>query len=124
MLYDKSDVAVVGAGNSAGQAVMYLAQCCPNRTVHLLVAPAPRTGHVRYLVGRIHATPNIKVHEGVQIAAVHGERRLESITLKAFQSGWRRGERRDVGRAIKRRRGLRLHRRGARLFLAPAQNRA
>jgi len=37
-----------------------------------------------YLVGRIRATPNIKVHEGVQIAAVQGERRLEGITLRAF----------------------------------------
>ena len=37
-----------------------------------------------YLVGRIRATTNIKVHEGVQIAAVHGERKLESIALKAF----------------------------------------
>jgi thioredoxin reductase (NADPH) len=37
-----------------------------------------------YLVGRIRAMPNIKVHEGVQIAAVHGERRLESVTLTNF----------------------------------------
>jgi len=84
MLYDKSDVAVVGAGNSAGQAVMYVAQCCPNRTVHLLVRRRLGPGMSDYLVGRIRATPNIKVHEGVQIAEVHGERRLESITLKAF----------------------------------------
>ncbi len=84
MLYDKSDVAVVGAGNSAGQAVMYLAQCCPDRTVHLLVRRRLGPGMSDYLVGRIRATPNIRVHEGVQIARVHGEGRLESVTLKAF----------------------------------------
>jgi thioredoxin reductase (NADPH) len=84
MLYDKSDVAVVGAGNSAGQAVMYLAQCCPDRTVHLLVRRRLGPGMSDYLVGRIRATPNIRVHEGVQIAAAHGEMRLESVTLKAF----------------------------------------
>jgi thioredoxin reductase (NADPH) len=84
ILYDASDVAVVGAGNSAGQAVMYLAQCCPNRTVHLLVRRRLGPGMSDYLVGRIRATKNIKVHEGVQIASVHGERRLQSVTLKAF----------------------------------------
>ena len=31
-LYDRADVAVVGGGNSAGQAVMFLADCCPSRT--------------------------------------------------------------------------------------------
>src|SRR5262249_16330571 len=36
-LYDSADVAVVGGGNSAGQAVMFLAECCPSRTVHLLI---------------------------------------------------------------------------------------
>ena len=36
-LFDDQDVAVVGGGNSAGQAVMFLAECCPSRTVHLLV---------------------------------------------------------------------------------------
>src|SRR4029077_10150167 len=34
-LFDKQDVAVVGGGNSAGQAVMFLSECCPTRTVHL-----------------------------------------------------------------------------------------
>ena len=84
ILYDASDVAVVGAGNSAGQAVMYLAQCCPNRSVHLLVRRRLGPGMSDYLVGRIRATKNIVVHEGVQIASVHGERRLESVRLKEF----------------------------------------
>jgi thioredoxin reductase (NADPH) len=39
-----------------------------------------------YLVGRIRAAPNIMLHEGVEISEVHGERRLESISLKASQS--------------------------------------
>src|SRR5205823_8977410 len=36
------------------------------------------------LVGRIRATPNIKLHEGVEISAVDGQRRLERITLREF----------------------------------------
>jgi len=51
-LFDAQDVAVVGGGNSAGQAVMFLAECCPSRTVHLLVR-ARWDRHVEYLVKRI-----------------------------------------------------------------------
>ncbi len=84
MLYDKSDVAVVGAGNSAGQAAMYLAECCRDRTVHLLIRRTLGPGMSAYLVRRIRAQPNIRLHEGVEISEVHGERRLERVTLRAF----------------------------------------
>ena len=86
MLYDAQNVAVVGAGNSAGQAAMYLAECCPDRTVHLLVRRRLGPGMSDYLVGRIRAKANISVHEGVEISGVHGERRLESITLRTFNA--------------------------------------
>ena len=56
-LYDNSDVAVVGGGNSAGQAVMFLAECCPNRTVHLLIRRTLGPGMSEYLANRIRATP-------------------------------------------------------------------
>src|SRR5207249_200372 len=85
MLYDKQDVAVVGAGNSAGQAAMFLADCCRERTVHLLVRKRLGPAMSDYLVGRIRAATNIALHEGVEIDAVQGERRLESITLRAFR---------------------------------------
>jgi thioredoxin reductase (NADPH) len=84
ILYDTQDVAVVGAGNSAGQAAMFLAECCRNRTVHLLIRKRLGSGMSDYLIGRIRATRNIALHEGVEIAEVHGERRLESVTLKPF----------------------------------------
>ena len=85
-LYDNQDVAVVGAGNSAGQAAMFLADCCRTRTVHLLVRRRLGKDMSDYLIGRIHAAPNVVVHEGVEVAGVHGERRLEGITLRAFTS--------------------------------------
>jgi len=84
ILYDTQDVAVVGAGNSAGQAAMFLADCCRDRTVHLLVRKRLGPGMSEYLVGRIRAAANISLHEGVEVAAVHGQRRLESVTLRAF----------------------------------------
>ena len=49
-LYDQADVAVVGAGNSAGQAVMFLSECCPNRRVHLLIRRTLGPGMSSYLV--------------------------------------------------------------------------
>jgi len=85
-LYDKQDVAIVGAGNSAGQAATFLAVCCLDRTVHLLVRKRLGTSMSEYLVGRIRAIPNIMVHEGVEIAAVHGEQRLESVTLRTGET--------------------------------------
>jgi thioredoxin reductase (NADPH) len=84
ILYDKQDVAVVGAGNSAGQAAMFLAETCRQRTVHLLVRRRLGPGMSAYLVGRIRAMPNITVHEGVEISSVQGKQRLESVSLKAF----------------------------------------
>jgi thioredoxin reductase (NADPH) len=84
ILYDKQDVAVVGAGNSAGQAAMFLAQCCPERRVHLLVRKKLGPGMSDYLVGRIRATSNITPHEGVEIGEVLGERRLDGVVLRSF----------------------------------------
>jgi thioredoxin reductase (NADPH) len=83
-LYDNQDVAVVGAGNSAGQAAMFLSDCCRTRTVHLLVRRRLGKDMSDYLVGRIHSAPNILVHEGVEVAGIHGERRLEGLTLREF----------------------------------------
>jgi thioredoxin reductase (NADPH) len=38
-----------------------------------------------YLIGRIRAAHNIVLHGGVEIASFHGEKRLESVTLRAFK---------------------------------------
>jgi thioredoxin reductase (NADPH) len=81
-LFDKCDVAVVGAGNSAGQAIMFLAECCPQRTVHALVRNKLGPGMSEYLANRIRATRNIVVHEQTEIEAVAGNGHLESVTLK------------------------------------------
>jgi thioredoxin reductase (NADPH) len=81
-LYDGSDVAVVGAGNSAGQAVMFLAECCPTRKVHMLIRGTLGRGMSEYLSSRIRATANVVVHEETEIDSVYGSRRIEEISLK------------------------------------------
>ena len=83
-LHDKADVAVVGAGNSAGQAVMFLAECCRGRRVHLLVRRKLGPGMSDYLAGRIRATKNVVVHEGVEVAQVDGSRRVDAVQLQSF----------------------------------------
>jgi thioredoxin reductase (NADPH) len=89
-LYDGTDVAVVGAGNSAGQAVMFLAECCPTRKVHLLVRRTLGPGMSEYLAKRIRATANVVVHEQTEIDTVNGSRRMEEIIIKN-QAGGQRG---------------------------------
>jgi thioredoxin reductase (NADPH) len=81
-LFDKQDVAVVGGGNSAGQAVMFLAECCPSRTVHLLVRSTLGPSMSDYLVARIRAASNVVVHEQTEIEALDGGRHLEAIRLR------------------------------------------
>jgi thioredoxin reductase (NADPH) len=81
-LYDKADVAVVGGGNSAGQAAMFLAECCPSRNVHLLVRRTLGPAMSEYLTQRIRATANLEVHERTEIKAIEGHRHIEAIVLK------------------------------------------
>ncbi|MGN6724606.1 MAG: FAD-dependent oxidoreductase [Tepidisphaeraceae bacterium] len=81
LLHHMADVAVVGAGNSAGQAVMFLAEQNRERTVHVLIRRHLGPGMSDYLVDRIRRTANVKVHEGVEISCVNGERQIESVDL-------------------------------------------
>jgi thioredoxin reductase (NADPH) len=83
VLYDGGDVAVVGGGNSAGQAAMYLAECCPTRRVHLLVRSKIRSTMSDYLVNRLKTAPNVTIREGTEIASVEGEDHIEGVKLKA-----------------------------------------
>jgi len=89
-LHDGTDVAVVGAGNSAGQAVMFLAECCPTRKVHMLIRRTLGRGMSEYLANRIRATTNVVVHEHTEIDTVSGDRRIEEITLKSHPAAAQR----------------------------------
>ena len=80
-LHQGQDVAVVGAGNSAGQAAMFLAENCA-KTVHMIIRrPELGPGMSEYLAGRIRARHNIEIHTGSQISAVHGSRKIERAGL-------------------------------------------
>jgi len=78
-LHDKTDVAVVGGGNSAGQAAMFLTECCPDRKVHIMVRSQLGKSMSEYLTSRIRAHPNIFVYENTTIEKVNGEQQIESV---------------------------------------------
>jgi thioredoxin reductase (NADPH) len=86
-LFDARDVAVVGGGNSAGQAVMFLAECCPTRTVHLLIRSTLGPSMSEYLAERIRAAPNVVVHEQTEIDSLHGGPYLEAIRVRNHVPG-------------------------------------
>jgi thioredoxin reductase (NADPH) len=87
-LCDSEEIAVVGGGNSAGQAAVFLAQT--SSKVNLLVRSGKLSESMsHYLVARIEAHPKIDVHYWTQIVAVGGAGHLENIEWKDDSSGER-----------------------------------
>ena len=67
----KQEIALVGAGNSAGQAAVYLASQAAK--VWMLVRrPSLAETMSRYLVERIESLPNVEVVTGAQVSALEG----------------------------------------------------
>jgi thioredoxin reductase (NADPH) len=79
-------VAVVGGGNSAGQAALFLSSRV--REVYLIVRAGDLDGTMSdYLIQRITAEPNIVLRTNSQITSLHGAEWLESVTVKDHCSG-------------------------------------
>ena len=80
------DVAVVGGGNSAGQAVVFLAAQA-NRVTLLTRRPLEAT-MAHYLIERIGSLPNVEVATGVEISALDGEDGLlDAVGWRDLSSG-------------------------------------
>ncbi len=72
------EIAVVGGGNSAGQAAMFLSQMAKH--VHLLVrGPSLSKTMSQYLISRIEASPKITTTTWTEIEALEGHSHLERI---------------------------------------------
>lgn len=77
-LCGQDDVIVVGGGNSAGQAAVYLSQHVGK--VHMLVRAAQLSDTMsRYLIQRIEENPAIEVHYLTEIVGLEGETQLERV---------------------------------------------
>ena len=71
-LCEGQEVALVGAGNSAGQAAVYLASRV--RKVWMLVrGPGLEATMSHYLIERIKSLPNVELVTGAQVTALEGE---------------------------------------------------
>lgn len=74
-------VAVVGGGNSAGQAALFLSRSCA--TVHVIIRRAPLDASMsRYLVDRIERNPGIVVWQSTQVTELAGKNKLEAVRLR------------------------------------------
>src|SRR5205823_10170218 len=80
------DVIVVGGGNSAGQAAVFLA--ATTRRVHMLIRAAGLAESMsRYLIRRIEETPTITLRPHTEIVALEGGDHLESVRWRNNQTG-------------------------------------
>jgi thioredoxin reductase (NADPH) len=75
------EIVVVGAGNSAGQAIVALSRSA--RRVHV-VARALDLGKSmsRYLVDRVEHIDNVQIHRGAVVTALEGDGRLQAIRIR------------------------------------------
>jgi thioredoxin reductase (NADPH) len=84
---------VVGGGNSAGQAAVFLAGTC--RMVHLLVRSTGLADTMsQYLIRRIEEMPNITPHVRTEITALQGQDQLSQVTWK---TAGKEAETHDIG---------------------------
>ena len=85
-LCEQEDVAVVGGGNSAGQAAVFLSQT--SRKVYMLVRSGQLSDTMsRYLIQRIEQNPAIELHYKTEIANLEGDTHLERIGWQDKSSG-------------------------------------
>jgi thioredoxin reductase (NADPH) len=81
VLYRDLEVGVMGGGNSAGQAAVYLARFA-KRVNLILRGESLAAGMSQYLVDQLEALPNVYVRTGSSLAGVIGDGRLAGIRLK------------------------------------------
>jgi thioredoxin reductase (NADPH) len=88
---EAKDVVIVGGGNSAGQAAVFLSQFAAH--VHILVRADSLAGSMsRYLIRRIEETPNITLHTRTELVELNGDKHLESVVIRNNVTGesWER----------------------------------
>jgi len=83
-LCEGEEVALIGGGNSAGQAVVFLAPKVKH--LHLIVRGKGLEATMsRYLIDRIEALPNVTLHVGTEVVALEGAR-AAGLTKAVFRN--------------------------------------
>jgi thioredoxin reductase (NADPH) len=80
------EVLVVGGGNSAGQAAVFLAQTA--KRVYMLIRAAGLAETMsRYLIRRIEESPVIELHSHTELTALEGDDHLERVSWQDRRTG-------------------------------------
>jgi thioredoxin reductase (NADPH) len=78
-------VVIVGGGNSAGQAALFLVRTCTS--VRIVIRSASHmTSMSRYLIDQIERHPQIQVSPRTEVVSLVGNDRLEGVELRANDS--------------------------------------
>lgn len=81
-----AEVVVIGGGNSAGQAAVFLSQHADH--VHMLVrGPELAASMSDYLVGRIHASPKITLYQNTELCEIDGDEFLQRAAWRHRETG-------------------------------------
>lgn len=81
-----TEAVVIGGGNSAGQAAMYLSRAAEH--VHVLVRGTSLGASMSdYLSTRLERDPNITIHYQTQVKTLHGSDHLEQVTIHHSDEG-------------------------------------
>jgi thioredoxin reductase (NADPH) len=86
LVCENQEVIVVGGGNSAGQAAIFLSQSMKH--VHVLVRSDGLAATMsRYLIRRIEESPKITLRTRTEVIAIEGENHLERVAWKNSATG-------------------------------------
>jgi thioredoxin reductase (NADPH) len=81
-----TEAVIIGGGNSAGQAAMFL--CRYARCVRVLVRGSSLAASMSsYLTSRLEADPGITIEYNSEVTALEGGEHLESVTIRDAESG-------------------------------------
>jgi len=79
-------VVIVGGGNSAGQAALFLGATC-NEVLIAIRGASLESSMSRYLIDQIDRMPHIRVLPRTQVTALQGQGHLEGLELTADRAG-------------------------------------
>ena len=81
-----TEAVVIGGGNSAGQAAMFLSRFA--RHVHVLIrGPSLAASMSEYLASRLRADPAITLHYTTHVTALHGTEALSAVNVRDTAGG-------------------------------------